>query len=190
MCRRIISSARKARASATSSTAGTPSGFFRRRGDRDGRWFVERAANYAKERGCSAGRSERIKEFNFRSHQAYARSRRPTSSLSGRDPIRPQGALRRRGEHGEASGFRSRRGRRPTPDSRRTAATALCGDTMSRESPRDAPSHHRTGQQQSCPRLSGAACFGNAEIVLNNSTEMIVPAAVTPFRIDILPFEI
>jgi acyl-CoA dehydrogenase len=43
----------------------------------DAKWFIERASAYAKERACSAARSDRIKGFNFPSPRRTRRCAPP-----------------------------------------------------------------------------------------------------------------
>src|SRR3989338_4285668 len=105
----------------------------------DGRWFIERAAKYAGERvvfGRPIGANQGVQ---FPIAQAYTR-------IEAADLVRFQAATLF--DH-EARWLRFCHGVR-------------CGAKV----PRDAASHRGAGEQQSRARLSGAARFRNAEVLL------------------------
>ena len=115
----------------------------------DGRWFIERATKYAKDRvvfGRPIGQNQGV-QFPDRARARQRRSRGPDAHPRG-GAVRSRRALRRRGQHGQAAGRRRvvGSGQRRGPDasaasaSPRTttssASSARRGSTRSRRSRR------------------------------------------------------
>ena len=98
----------------------------------DGRWFVEKAAAYASRarRLRPADRREPGRAVPDRARARRDRGGRP-DALQGGLALRAGPAVRRRGEHGEAARVRGVLGRRRTPASTRTAASASPRSTTS-----------------------------------------------------------
>ena len=126
----------------------------------DGRWFVEKATAYASERvvfGRPIGANQGVQFPIARAHAAD-RGGRP-DALQGGLALRAGPPVRRRGEHGEAARRRGVLGRRPTPASTRTAASASRRSTTSSgSSARRGSTRSRRSRTTSSSPTSASTC--------------------------------
>ncbi len=133
----------------------------------DGRFFIDRASAYAKERSVFGKPIGENQAIQFPIARAYVQvTGGGGDGRQGGGHVRRRQALRQRGQHVQAAGLRSlvvcRRYVHPDPWRLR-----LCrGIRYRAQIPRDAPLSGRTDLDQSDPQPCGDACAGPAEIVL------------------------
>ena len=142
----------------------------------DGRWFIERAAAYARDRvvfGRPIGANQGVQ---FPIAEAYAHLEAADLVRFDAGPaVRRGRTMRGAGQHGQVPGFRSGvegRGRLPDDPRRLRVRRGLrCGAQV----PGNAAVQDGAGEQQPGPGLPGPACPGPAAIVLRGSVMTVKP---------------
>ena len=128
----------------------------------DGRWFVEKASQYASERvvfGRPIGANQGVQFPIARAYAAIEAADLMRYKAAWLFDERP--AVRRRGEHGEAARLRGLVGRPPTRASTRTAATASRpSTTSSASSARRGSTRSRPSRTTSCSPIVGQHVLG------------------------------